>query len=404
MDFVDILPDDETAVTLTRAKEAASGAEIGVELLNLKTGERKSLVRPATFARYLASGHLLFVRDGVASAAHLDTTTKALVSAPVEVFSGVRQQVFTGVAALSCSQTGTCVYVGGATASARTLSIVDRNGTPRALPLPRKSYKAPRFSPDGTRLVWQVEQLNCDIEVYDLDRGAITRLTTGVDEHNPVWTPDGARVTSLTRKNTGREYRILTRPANGSGTEEQAVTLSDNLGPGSVFSWSRNGTLAFTLRGDIWIQERDREARAFFSSQDLEATPAFSPDGRWLAYVSEEAGQLNVFVRPFPGPGEKYPVSAAGGSEPVWSRDGRELFYRNGDRMMAVEVQSATTFSASRPRVLFTGNFMSDRNTPAYDVNARGEFVMLNSNEDERAATQISVLADWFEVLRRQAP
>jgi len=264
-----------------------------------------------------------------------------------------------------------------------------------------------RLSPAGDKLAVWVEQLRCDIEVLDLARATVTRLTSEGDNHYPIWTPDGQRITYVAQKTRLSAYDIVSRPANGSGAAEQLSPESRKFSPLTPLSWSPGGVLAFADRGAIWVMPRNGEPRAFASSQFNESAPAFSPDGRWLAYVSDESGRYEVYVRPFPGPGEKYPVSTGGGLEPAWSRNSRELFFRNGDQMLAVQVGTGASFSASRPKVLFTGRFARARTADRinYDVSPDGEhFVMLNSGEEDRAVTQVSVLLNWFEELKQRAP
>jgi Tol biopolymer transport system component len=159
--------------------------------------------------------------------------------------------------------------------------------------------------------------------------------------------------------------------------------------------------------GDISILPLSgrREPQRVIQSSSTETMPAFSPDGRWIAFVSSESGRYDVYVQPYPGTGEKYKISVDGGSEPVWSRNGRELFYRVGDQLMSVQIATQPAFSASRPRPLFSRRFAQTIVGADYDVSPDGEhFVMLNPGEQERAATEISVLLNWFEELNQKVP
>jgi serine/threonine-protein kinase len=133
--------------------------------------------------------------------------------------------------------------------------------------------------------------------------------------------------------------------------------------------------------------------------------PAFSPDGRWLAYVSDESGEEEVYVQPFPGPGAKSRISTNGGLEPVWARSGRELFFRHRDQIMVTEINTQPAFNSTRPKVLFAGSFAQSPSRYNYDVSRDGQrFVMLNAGEDERTPTQINVLLNWFEELKQKVP
>ena len=172
-------------------------------------------------------------------------------------------------------------------------------------------------------------------------------------------------------------------------------------------SWAPDGTLAYSDGQTIWtIAPGDRRPRPFAPSRFVETSPSFSPDGRWIAYVSNESGRFEVYVQPFPGPGERFTISATGGGEPVWSRSGKELFYRNGDQMMAIDARTASSFRTARPTVLFTGRYLHSQSfrRTEYDVALNGDFVMLSVAEGDQPATQINLLMNWFEELTARVP
>ena len=151
----------------------------------------------------------------------------------------------------------------------------------------------------------------------------------------------------------------------------------------------------------------DRKAQPFLRTQFNESAPRFSPDGRWLAYISDESGRVEIYVQPYPGPGSKWQISTEGGTEPVWNPNGRELFYRSGDKMMAVEIATQPGFSAGKPKVLFEGQYVPTPSTfPNYDVSPDGQrFLMFKPSEQEQAApTQINVVLNWFEELKQKVP
>ena len=179
-------------------------------------------------------------------------------------------------------------------------------------------------------------------------------------------------------------------------------------------SWSPDGQqLAYieinpTTGIDIWVLRMgDRKPRPFLRTPFSESAPQFSPDGRWLTYVSDESGRSEIYVQPYPGPGGKWQISTEGGTEPVWNRNGRELFYRSGDKMMAVEVTGQPGFAAGKPRLLFEGKYLPTPLTfPNYDVSPDGQrFLMLKPIEQSQAApTQINVVLNWFEELKQKVP
>ena len=164
---------------------------------------------------------------------------------------------------------------------------------------------------------------------------------------------------------------------------------------------------------DLWVlRMSDRKAQLFLRTSFTQGAPRFSPDGRWLAYVSNESGRYEVYAQPYPGPGGKWQISTEGGTEPVWNRNGRELFYRNGDKMMAVDISTQPSFAAGKPRMLFEGpylprtNFSTLATMPNYDVSPDGQrFLMVKGSEQEAAApTQINVVLNWFEELKQKVP
>ncbi len=180
-------------------------------------------------------------------------------------------------------------------------------------------------------------------------------------------------------------------------------------------SWSPDGQLLAytevnpTTGYDIWVLRLgDRKAQPFLRTPFNEGAPQFSPDGRWLAYISDESGRFEIYVQPYPGPGGKWQISTEGGTEPVWNRNGRELFYRSGDKMMAVDITTQPSFSAGKPRMLFEGPVPADpvRRSANYDVSPDGQrFLMLKPVEQAQAApTQINVVLNWFEELKQKVP
>ena len=198
------------------------------------------------------------------------------------------------------------------------------------------------------------------------------------------------------------------QPADGSGTAERLMTSQFLHVP---HSWSPDGqTIAFTETTpetglDIWtLGLNDRKARPFLRTPSNEAAPQFSPDGHWIAYVSDESGRIEVYVQPYPGPGGKWQVSTEGGTEPAWNPTGRELFYRSGNRMMAVPVTLQPEFSVGKPVTLFQGPWLpSPSNVVEYDVSRDGQrFLMLKPADDDQGSRQIVVVQNWFEELRKR--
>jgi len=230
------------------------------------------------------------------------------------------------------------------------------------------------------------------------------RLTVEGNNSFPVWTPDGKRVTFTSTRDGPQN--LYWKPADGSGQAELLLNMN-SLNILTSTSWSPDGeSLAFydsSGTRDIWALPREGDASTFVATAFTERSPMFSPDGRWLAYVSDESGRDEIYVQPYPGPGGKWPISSEGGIEPHWSADGRELFYRLGDKMMVVEVQSEPAFTSGRPQLVFEGPYVLGTSVANYDISPDGQrFLMIK--EEGGQQDQINVVLNWFEELKRLVP
>jgi serine/threonine-protein kinase len=368
---------------------------------SLKTGERRELLPAGTLPRYAPSGHIVYLQGANLMAAPFDPRRLAVTGAAVPVIEGVLPLQY------SFSSTGSLVYAPGSSQAPQLRLVwVDRKGAEQPLPAPVHNYVMPRISPDGRRVAAAVEAADSQSWLVDLVRDALTRLTFAQgDNVDPVWTPDGKRITFK-----GAGNRLFWQPADGSGAAEALTSgpLSTNDIPSS---WSPDGqALAFVEamgNQSVWILPlQDRKPQLFDRGQTNESAPRFSPDGHWIAYSSIESGRSEVYVRPYPGPGGKWQISTEGGAEPVWNPKGRELFYRIGNKMMAVDVTTQPVFSAGKPRVLFEGAFVpTPRSLSNYDVSPDGQrFLMLKAPEQAQAPAQINVVLNWFEELKRRVP
>ena len=367
---------------------------------SLKTGERRDLLQipGVTLLSYAPTGHLVYVQGRNLMAAPFDPQRLALTGAAVPVIEGVVPFQF------SFSSTGSLVYVPGSGAG-RQLKLVwvDRKGTEQTVPAPLHNYVLPRVSPDGKRVAAGIEEAESQIWLYDLSRDTLTRLTfEGGVNVDPLWTPDGRKIVFK-----GNQSRLFWQAADGSGPAEEVTKseLTSNNVPGS---FSPDGqVLAFMGNFDLYtLPLKDGKPQPFLRTPSNESAPRFSPDGRFIAYVSDESGRFEVYVRPYPGPGGKWQISTEGGTEPVWNPKGRELFYRNGNKMMAVDVSTQGTFSAGKPKILFEGLYvLTPRSFPDYDVSPDGQrFLMLKANEQVQGAAQINVVLNWFEELKQKVP
>src|SRR6202521_3645350 len=371
----EFLPGGKAVIFATSAN-TTSWANAQVAVQPLGTGERRNLIQGGTNPRYAPTGHLVYAQGGSLMAVPFDPQRFAVTGPPVPVIERVLQSTVSGVAQYSFSSIGSVVYVPGGIQSAQSqLMWVSRNGAAQPLAAPVRAYRGPRLSPDGRRVAVAIVEQESQTWLYDLSRETLTRLTfEGSANYNPVWTPDGKRIAFNSNKE-GVPVNLFWQLADGSGGLERLTTNQYGQAP---MAWSPDGqVLAFieinsTTGRDIWTLQmgdsslrsgqhpsagsglvpsassrQGRKAQPFVRTPSTESAPRFSPNGRWLAYSSDESGRFEIYVQPYPGPGGKWQISTEGGTEPRWTRDG-EIFYRSGDKMMAVETITKGGFSPGK--------------------------------------------------------
>ena len=405
----DFLPGGEALLFVASSNNAIwNNPQIAVH--SIGTGKRVNLA-PGTHPRYAPSGHLLFGQGGTLMAVPFDRQRLEISGAAVPVVKGVLQSPTNGAAQYSISANGSLAYaLGGVQSVQRRMVWVDRKGVEQALPAPARTYRFPRLSPDRQRVAATIEESESHIWVYDLRRETPTRWTfEGSINLMGAWTPDGKRIAFQSDREGPQN--IYWQLADGGGGLERLTTSKYTNAPNS---WSPDGqALAFIeIHPDTGydisvLRLSDRKVQPFLQTRFTESAPAFSPDGHWLAYISDESGHFETYVQPYPGPGGKWQISTDGGTEPVWNRNGRELFYRQGNKMMAVDVTAEPSFSVGKPKMLFEGPYQPTPATfPNYDVSTDGQrFLMLKPSESAQAAlTQINVVLNWFEELKQRVP
>jgi eukaryotic-like serine/threonine-protein kinase len=409
------LPGGKALLYTMATADSESFDDARVAAYSVRTGQRKILVEGGTHARYSLSGHLVYARNGNLLAVRFDPDLLQVTGQPTTVLEGVLMSRNTGAAAFELSTGGDLVYVPGACeGGARTLFWVDRNGHAEKLPLPAKSYLHPRISPDEHKLAIEIEGANHDCYIYDFASGVLSNMTADGVSHWPLWSPDGKMIGY--RSGSMGRFRLWQVPADRSKAPQQvsaATGYSQN-----AESYSPDGrAMVYTSSGpgepskvQVVPLQGDQKPLALDDTKYAEGSPKFSPDGGWMAYCSSESGKPQVFVQAFPGPGAKTQVSNDGGTDPVWKRSGSELFYRNGDGMMAVPVSTASGFRAGRPHELWKGHYSHGMSTSCgqpglsssnYDVTADGNRFLMIKDEDQDAAMskQMIVALGWAEEL-----
>ena len=376
-----------------------------IKLISPETGEIKILVKDGYQASYLPTGHLVYARAGVLEAVPFDLATLQVTGDAVPILEQVMLDSTYDTAQYTFSRNGLLVYVPGDDTAKSIPVWVNQDGTKEAESLPMRAqiYGTPKLSPDGSQLAIVVgPEGKQDIYVYDVTTGTSTRLTLEGDNRAPVWTPDGKRVTFLRHGHEIEKSSIFWKSGDGSGETELLHSSEHTPVP---CSWSPNGKRLAFFTGGIWILplEGSRESELIIDTEFDEWAPAFSPDGRWIAYTSAREGKFQVYVQAYPDNDWTRKISSDFGEEPIWSPKGDKLFYRNGDKWMVVSISSEAEFTAGTPQVLFEGPY---NNVPdlSYDVAPDGRFLVLQPEHDDSQIRELHVVLNWFEEIKHLVP
>jgi serine/threonine-protein kinase len=407
--------------------------DLRIAALTLETGEVKFLLDRAMAAAYHSTGHLIYMQERALMAAPFDPGTLEITGPPVPVTEEnmALQPVFNFPILFDFSTEGTLVYAPRSeeppeVSVERTLVWVDREGKEEPVEAPPGRYGEVDLSPDGTHVaVLFTDPLNLtdpgDIWILDLTREPVTQQRLTFDPqlfYNPLWTADSQRVVFGSLRDGA--FSLSSKAANGTGSAQSLYTSNKIL---VASTWSADGgSLIFmdVTMGlsniDIGTLSLDGEptARPLMAESYNEVHPAISPDGRWIAYESNESGGINVYIRPFPNVDDgRWLISARGGGYPVWAPDGRELFYyaTRDDQMTVVTIETEPAFAAGNPEALFRGDYLVFGPNRPYDISPDGQrFLMIKEDSQAQEAaevvetpptTELIVVENWDEVLKR---
>jgi serine/threonine-protein kinase len=412
-----VVPGNKVVFTVVHLGSGVAD-EANIESVDLETGERKVLHRGGAYGRWVPSGHLVYIRENTLFAMPFDIDRMEATGSPSPMVQGVTTNTGNGGSQISFSSNGTLAYVSGVIGVPDYQVLkMNRQGVTSPLWEEPGTYANPKLSPDGRLLSLTVlRDGNWDIWVYDLERGVATRLTFDDGyEGDQVWSPDGAYLAYSS--DAGGHESPYRKRTDGSGEAELLAELSHDFWATSMSpdgKWLLGEIQADTF--DLWAVPADGKGEPveYLATQFFERFPAISPDGNWVAYMSDESGRPEIYVRPFPAASGKWQVSDGGGSWPSWSRDGSELFYRNQEGLMSAPVSTENgTFRAGRPTQLARASFSGDQIGITvsgsifsdYEPMPDGEnFVVLLGGEDQGLQTHVTLVTNWFDVLRETLP
>jgi Tol biopolymer transport system component len=379
------------------------GGKDGVAVSSLDSKEKKLLIPGASRAVYASPGVLLFVQGETLMAQPFDAARLRLSGEPVPIAERLDWQFSTG-------SNGLLAYRAGAI-DARQLRWFDRSGRELTKVGKPGDYWEPALSPDGTRLALGVGSYTPvgDILLLELARGSFSRFTPHPnDDATPVWSPDGKEIAYSSNPNG--HFDLYKKDGGGAGGAELLFQSSNDKFPGD---WSRDGKYLIyydidpKTKSDLWLlpMSGERKPALFLQTEFSETNGAFSPDGRWVAYNSDESGTMEIYVRPFPSSRGKWQVSTAGGGQPAWRNDGKELYYAAPDRkIMAVEIKPGSDFSAGLPVPLFEAPIRLEGITEshsAFVASADGQRFLVNTINEEAAHVPITVVVNWAAELKK---
>ena len=387
----------------------ASPEQSHIVAASIESGERKRLNLRGTQPRYLASGHLVFVDQGLLTVVPFDPETMEVGGAPVALMSGIVVSNMRLAAQYDVSNSGTLAYLDNALT--RKLAWVDRRGDTLSMIADGRAFVDVRFSPDGTKVAVSERASDVDIWVYDVARETSTRMSySPANDEVPVWSPDG-RFVAWTSSGS-----VLQRAADGSGSEEALWQTPYHT---HVAEWIADGK-TFVVNEDrpdtgwdvlVLNFEGEPSPKYLLESSFDERNPRLHPEGKWLAYESDESGGYEIYVTSFPEPGARHRISSGGGVEPVWSADGNELYYRGPAEVFAVKVGGGSEFSAGKPVALFSDVFdrSGTTNHLTYDVHPDGRFLFvarpLAAEDDPYGRLyRFKVVVNWMAEVEARVP
>ena len=381
--------------------------------LDLETGLSRALMHGGSHPQYVESGFLVYAVEGALWAVRFHASRLTLLGPPVQLSERIAFQQDFGVSSFGVAHNGTLVYAEepARVTESRTVVWVDRKGREEPLPVPSRAYTYPRLSPDGSRLALDIRDGDNDIWIWNFAARTLSRITNDPGPNRGgIWSPDGVHLAFSGRHEEAEAlfWQDLARPA-------LPERLSTGARAQTPLSFTPDGKRLLYLEPDgatfnVGIADlHEHRQRTLFGGAHNELNAEVSPDGRWIAYESDESGESEVYVRPMPNTeGGLWRVSTSGGGRPAWARDGRELFYwMPPGKLVAVPIQPGASFSAGDSTVIVDGSYLAPQSGRSYDVTADGQrFIMIKDSSAAAAgqSKQLMVVLNWTQELKRAVP
>ncbi len=374
---------------------------------DLGTGKQKVILKGASYAVCVPAGYLVYSHGGTLFSVPFDVSRMEVTGPAFPVVEGVRGDPTTGAADFAVSQNGTLVYLPGrATAEDRSLAKIDLNGGVTVFPAKPQFYIEPSVSPAGNKIALVIQsEKDFDIWVYDILRGTISRLTFGGLNRTPAWSPDGTKIAYFSIQ--GGKSAIMAKRSDGSGDAQE---LASGLGRTYIHTWSKDGS--FLIIDKLMAAQSDivvvplvpgKQPWTFLGTKYDEWMGALSPDGKWIAYCSNESDRYQLYIQPFPGGGGKWQVTSEESYEPKWSPDGKTLYYYSPGRFMAVDIQTHPSLVIGKPRQIATYPGFPVDSGVSYDLTPDGKYIITTTaKEDDELLHQVHVVLNWADDLRRR--
>jgi len=380
-------------------------SESRVELYDMATGERRLLVENGVFGRYVASGHLLFVRESAVLAAPFDPRSLELTGPPVPVLEDAFVAPFEGNSQFAVSDTGTLIHAPASMLlPPREVIWIDRQGREEILLEANRRYSTPSLSPDGRSIAVTIGGGDPDVWVYRMDRKVLSRLTFSPrSEHTPIWYPDGRRIAFVL---DAPPFHLYAVPADGSSEPTAVLESSIDSYAEAISPDGRWMVVRQSLDGDYSLRLLElgggSEMRPLRETQFAERFATLSPDGRYVAYESNESGRREVHIQSFPDPGVRIKVTRGGGEAPLWAGSS-ELFFWNGDWLFAVPVRTTPELTIGEPEALFSSQRYTTNQSQEYDVTADGRRILIARIPEASKPREVQIVLNWFSELERLA-